>query len=144
VDRRRLEVKIPPGVRTGSRVRMVGTGGPGAGGGPRGDIFLKVRILPHQVFERKGDDLTCAVPVGLYTALLGGEVKVPTLTGTVRLKIPPETQAGRSFRLRGQGMPSLRERKQRGDLFAKVEVVLPQQLSDREKELFRELAALRE
>jgi curved DNA-binding protein len=144
VDDHRLEVKIPPGVKTGSKVRMAGKGGPGLGGGPPGDIFLKVKVLPHKVFERKGSRLSCRVPVGLYTALLGGEVVVPTLAGTVRLKIPPETQAGRSFRLRGKGMPDLRNPEQHGDLVAKVEVVLPVELSEREQELFRDLARLRE
>jgi DnaJ-class molecular chaperone len=138
-----LEVKIPPGVKTGSKVRVAGKGGPGVGGGPAGDVFLKVTVLPHAVFERKGDDLYCELPVELYTVLLGGEVRVPTLKGSVQLKIPPETQAGRSFRLRKLGMPHLRNPERQGDLFAKVKVILPQQLSERERELFQELAQLR-
>jgi len=141
---RRLEVKIPPGVKTGSKVRISGQGGAGPGRGPAGDILLRVQVLPHQVFEREKDDVHCEVPVELYTALLGGEVRVPTLTGTVRLKIPAETQNGRSFRLRGQGMPHLRDPDHRGDLFARVKLALPQQLSEQEKELIRELAKLRE
>jgi DnaJ-class molecular chaperone len=142
-DGSRLQVKIPPGVKTGSRVRVAGRGGRGAGGGPAGDVFLRIKVLPHGIFERKGDDLACEVPVELYTALLGGEVRVPTLTGAVKLKIPPETQPGRSFRLRGRGMPVLRDAERHGDLFARVKVTLPQQLSEREMELFRELAKLR-
>lgn len=139
----RLEVKIPPGVKTGSKVRVAGKGGPGMSGGAAGDILLQITIVPHQVFERKGDNLHCKVPVDLYVALLGGEVQVPTLKGPVQLKIPPETQAARAFRLRGLGMPHLRNPTQHGDLFARVNVILPQHLNAQEKALFQELAALR-
>lgn len=140
----RLEVRVPQGVKTGSKVRVAGKGGAGMGGGQPGDILLKIKVLPHGTFVRKGNDLHCEVSVGLYTALLGGEERVPTMETPVRLKIPPETQTGRSFRLRGQGMPHLRDPKRRGDLFARVKVTLPQHLSEREKELFQELAGLRE
>jgi len=142
-DGRRLEVKIPPGVRTGSKVRVAGEGGPGIGGGARGDLYLEIKVLPHSVFERDGDDLRCEVPVDLYTAVLGGEVRVPTLSGNVMLKIPPETQGGQTFRLRGKGMPNLRNPRQHGDLYAKLRIRIPKNLSQREKELFRELASLR-
>jgi curved DNA-binding protein len=138
---RRIEVKIPPGVKTGSKVRIAGEGAPGIGGAP-GDLYLKVTVLPHKVFERKGDDLYCEVPVDLYTVILGGETNVPTLEGVVSLKIPPETQEGRTFRLKGQGMPQLRDSNKRGDLYAKVKVVLPKSLSAKEKALFGELAHL--
>jgi curved DNA-binding protein len=144
IDDSRLEVKIPPGVRSGSKVRVAGKGGPGIGGATAGDIFLKIRVLPHSVFERRGDDLHCEMPVELYTALLGGEVQVPTLTGHVQLKIPPETQSGRTFRLREKGMPRLRKVTEHGDLLCKVSVVLPQRLSENERDLFRKLAALRQ
>ena len=100
-------------------------------------------VLPHKVFERKEDDLHCEVPVDLYMAILGGETSVPTLKGTVSLKIPPETQSGRTFRLKGQGMPLLRDSNKRGDLYAKVKIVLPKGLSAKEKELFKELARMR-
>jgi len=143
VNGRRLEVKIPPGVKTGSRIRLAGEGGVGFGGGPRGDLYLRIEVLPHPTFERKDDDLYCEIPVDLYVAILGGEVRVPTLSGAVLLKIPPETQSGRTFRLQGQGMPHLRNPSRRGDLYVKVKVVLPQNLSPRERELFRELARLR-
>jgi curved DNA-binding protein len=142
-DGRRIEVKIPPGVKTGSKVRIAGEGAPGLGRGATGDLYLKVTVLPHKVFERQGDDLYCEVPVNLYAAILGGETNVPTLKGTVSLKIPPETQGGRTFRLKGQGMPQLRDSKKHGDLYAKVKVVLPKGLSAKEKELFRELAQMR-
>jgi curved DNA-binding protein len=143
-DGRRLEVKIPPGVRTGSKVRVAGEGSSGVAGGTSGDLYLEVTVLPHPVFERQGDDLNCEILVSLYTAVLGGEVKVPTLEGDVLLNIPPETQGGRTFRLRGKGMPNLRNPKKRGDLYARLKVQVPQKLSKREKELFRELASLRQ
>ena len=108
VDGRRLEIKIPAGVKTGSKVRMAGEGLPSGRGGPRGDIYLIIKVLPHPTFERRGDDLHCEVPVDLFAALLGGEVRVPTLTGPVALRIPAGTQAGRTFRLGGQGLPKLR------------------------------------
>jgi DnaJ-class molecular chaperone len=137
---KRLEVKIPPGVHTGSRVRVAGEGGTGTGGGPKGDLYLKVQVLPNQKFERKGDDLYTNVGTPLYTAILGGEVEVPTPKGTkLALKIPAETQNGRTFRLSGQGMPQLKNPQKRGDLFARVEVQLPADLSEDEKQRFRDL-----
>jgi curved DNA-binding protein len=143
-DERRLEVKIPSGVRTGSKVRVAGEGAPGIAGGAGGDLYLDVTVLPHSVFEREGDDLRCEVPVNLYTAVLGGEINVPTLSGGVMLKIPPETQGGRTFRLRGKGMPNLHNPKKHGDLYARLRIQVPQKLSQQEKELFRELASLRQ
>jgi curved DNA-binding protein len=138
-DGRRLEVKIPPGAHTGTRVRMAGEGGPGAAGGASGDLYLRVKVMPDPQFERQGDDLHVTVPVDLYTAILGGEVRVPTLSGPVMLTIPPETQNGRVFRLRGKGMPRLQQPDQGGDLYAKVNVRLPTDLGPRQKELFEEL-----
>jgi len=143
VENSRLDVKIPAGVSTGSRVRMAGKGGSGRAGAPAGNLFLRIRVLPHSIFERNGNDLSCEVAVDIYTAVLGGEVSVPSLSGDLKLKIPPETQSGRSFRLRGRGMPMLRDPDRRGDLFAKVRIVLPERLSEQEKELFRELAKLK-
>lgn len=137
---KRLEVKIPPGVHTGSRVRVAGEGAAGTGGGPKGDLYLRVHVLPNQKFERKGDDLYTSVGTPLYTAVLGGEVEVPTPKGTkLALKIPAETQNGRTFRLAGQGMPQLKNPQKRGDLFAKIEVQLPTGLSEDEKQRFRDL-----
>ena len=143
IDNRRIEVKIPAGVRTGSKVRVAGEGHPGAGGGAAGDLFLVVEVLPHPAFERKGDDLQTETPVDLYTALLGGEVVVTTLTGKATLSIPAGTQPGQTFRLRGQGMPHLRDATQRGNLLVKAQVRLPRHLSARERELVQELAELR-
>jgi len=139
---RTLEVKIPAGVRTGSRIRMAGEGGVSRSGS-RGDLYLVVEVLPDARFKLEGDDLRTEVPVDLYTAVLGGEVAVPTLKGgQIMLKIPPETQGGQVFRLRGQGMPRLGNGT-RGDLFVVTKIQVPQRLSEKEKELFRQLAQLR-
>jgi curved DNA-binding protein len=143
VDGRRLEVKIPPGVKTGSKVRVAGEGPSSGRGGPRGDIYLIIKVLPHPTFERRGDDLHAEVPVDLFAALLGGEVRVPTLTGPVALRIPAGTQAGRTFRLGGQGLPKLRAPDEHGDLYARVRIVLPDKLTERELQLVREWAKLR-
>ncbi len=143
MDGRRLEVTIPPGVDSGSRVRISGEGGAGLGGGSKGDLYLRVTVLSNGAFERRGDDLYCQVPVDLYTTVLGGEVAVPTLKGQVVLKIPPETQGGKRFRLKGLGMPNVRNPQVKGDLYAEVKIVLPRDLSKQEKDLFAQLAALR-
>ncbi|OGN90620.1 MAG: molecular chaperone DnaJ [Chloroflexi bacterium RBG_13_48_17] len=138
---RRLEVKIPAGVRDGSKVRIAGQGGQGYGGS-KGDLYLIVRVLPHQVFERKGDDLHTEIAIPLVTAMLGGEVGVPTLKGKVALKVPPETQNGKVFRLAAQGMPHLND-SSRGDLFAKIKVLLPTKLTPQERQLFEQLRTYR-
>lgn len=143
-DGKKIEVDIKPGVRTGSRVRLAHQGGPGAGSGPAGDLYLNIEVAPDTRFERKGDDLTVDVPVDLYTAVLGGEVPVPTPKGTnLMLKIPPETPNGKTFRLASKGMPKLNEAQSFGNLYARVNVVLPNSLQAKERELFEELAALR-
>ncbi len=138
---KRLEIKIPPGVNNGSRVRIPGKGQPGYGGAS-GDLYLLISVKPHRLFERKDDDLYVEVAVPLTTAMLGGEVQVPTLKGKLALKIPPETQNGRVFRLAGQGMPHLGN-SSRGYILAKVNIALPSKLSPQEKELFRQLNELR-
>lgn len=135
-DGRRLEVKIPAGAKTGTRVRMRGEGAAG------GDLYLKVKVAPDPRFERKGDDLHLTVPVDLYTAVLGGEVPVNTLSGQVRLKIPAGSQNGQVFRLRGKGMPKLRQPGEHGDLYARLEVRLPTRLTAKQRELFEELRRL--
>ena len=140
---RRLEVKIPAGVGDGSRVRVAGQGGPGVLGGSTGDLYLVVRITPSPNFAREGDDLRVKVPTRLTTAVLGGEVEVPTPRGSkLALKLPAETQDGRVFRLRGQGMPRLDNPSERGDLYAEIHVQVPEGLTDRQRELFEELARL--
>lgn len=131
----RLEVKIPPGVDTGSRVRIPGLDN-------RNEIYMVITVKPHQFFERQGDDLKSEVAVPFIVAVLGGEAEVPTLKGKVALKIPPETQNGKVFRLAGLGMPHLGN-SHRGDLYAKVGITLPTGLTDRERELFRQLKSMR-
>ncbi len=137
-----IEVRIPRGIDTGKRIRVRGKGLPGVAGGEPGDLYLKVEVLPHPTFERRGDDLYVKVPVDLYTAVLGGEVKVPTMTGHVMLKIPPGTQNGKIFRLRGLGMPKLRNPDERGDLYAEVVVQIPTSLTPEERRLFMQLRDL--
>jgi DnaJ-class molecular chaperone len=141
IEAKRIEVKIPAGVQEGSRVRVAGKGQPGINGGPNGDLFLIISVRPHDRFERKGDDLDEDVSVPLTDAVLGGEVEVPTMRGRVMLNIPPQTQNGRTFRLAGLGMPHLNG-SGKGDLYAKVRVVLPTRLTDRERKLFEELRDL--
>ncbi len=138
-----LEVRIPPGVATGSRIRIAGQGGPGTGGGATGDVYLRVALRPDARFERAGDDLRTAVDVPLDVAVLGGEVVATTPTGKVALTIPAGTQPDRLFRLRGQGMPKLRGNGSRGDLLAQARVSIPRELSDQERELFTSLRDLR-
>jgi molecular chaperone DnaJ len=139
---RRLEVKIPAGVKDGSRIRIAGEGIPGSAGGSKGDLYLVAKVLPHTFFERKGDDLYAEVSVSLATAILGGEVGLATLNGNLSLKIPAETQNGKVFRLAGKGMPQLGNANY-GDLFAKAKVVLPTNLTEEERKLFERLRSLR-
>ena len=139
-----IEVRIPAGVATGSRVRIAGQGGAGLGGGPTGDVYLRVTVEPSSRFERSGDNVRSEVEVPLYTAILGGEVIAETPTGRVALAIPTDTQPGRVFRLRSQGMPRLKGGGgERGDLLLRVRITLPSDLSDEERELFSRLQALR-
>jgi curved DNA-binding protein len=143
ISSRRIKVKIPKGAKTGTKVRVRGEGGAGQGNGLKGDLYLEINVTPHPTFERVGDDLYTELPVDLYTAILGGEAIVPTFRGKVKLRIPAETQSGRTFRLRGQGMPKLGQDDERGDLYAKVMVKLPENLTPEEIELFEELADIR-
>jgi DnaJ-class molecular chaperone len=140
----RIEVKIPAGVKNGQRIKVSGKGEPGMSGGPAGDLYLAVSIMEHAVFHLNGNDIHVEVLVPLSDAVLGGEASVPTPKGkNLALKIPPETQNGKVFRLAGQGLPEI-GKDSRGDLFAKVKVVLPENLSEHEKELFKQLKELRQ
>ncbi|MFA6665389.1 MAG: DnaJ C-terminal domain-containing protein [Armatimonadota bacterium] len=136
---KRLEVKIPAGVNEGSRIRLAGKGHPGPGGGPVGDLYLTIRMVPHPSFERKGDDLYREVAVPFTTAALGGEIEVPTLTGKVKMKIPAGSQNGQTFRLAGKGMPRLRKQ-EKGDLYAKLRITVPRTLTPGQKEMMQKLA----
>jgi len=140
VNGRRLEVKIPPGARTGTRIRL-----PKAvplPDGRKADLYLVVEVMPDPRFDLKGHDLHTEVTIDLYTAVLGGEVKVPTPDGDVMLTIKPGTQPGQVYRLRGRGMPYLKNPDRRGDLYVHIKVALPKKLTPKERELFTELARL--
>lgn len=139
---RQINAKIPPGARTGTKVRLRGEGTSNPAGGPDGDLLLVIQVRDDPIFERRGDDLYLDLPVDLYTALLGGQVRVRTLSGPVMLTINPETQNGQILRLRGKGMPKLRKKGEYGDLYASVSVQLPTDLSDRQRELLQELREL--
>jgi curved DNA-binding protein len=140
---RKIEAKIPPGVKSGSRLKLKGQGEPGRDGGAPGDLYLNIEVLPHERFIREGENLSMTLPVDLFTLLLGGKVTVPGLDRSVKLDIPPETANGRVFRLKGLGMPRLKKPEERGDLFVKVEAVLPEHLSEKEKELVQQWRDLR-
>ena len=143
-DGRTIEAKIPRGVRDGSRIRLSGQAEPGVAGGPAGDLYLKIQVAPDDTFQREGDDLKVTLPVDLFTFLLGGEVPVSTIDKTVHLTIPKGTANGKSFRLRGLGMPKLRKPDERGDLYVTVEVQLPENLSEAEIKLIEDWKELRE
>ena len=135
-----LQITIPPGVDTGDRVRIGGEGQPGERGGPPGDLYVEIQVREHPIFVRDGANLYCEVPIGFTMAALGGELEVPTLDGRVSLKIPPETQTGRLFRLRGKGVRPVRGPGP-GDLICKVTVETPVSLSKHQKALLSELDA---
>jgi len=134
-----LSVKIPPGVDNGDRIRLAGEGEAGMFGGQAGDLYVQIRINPHPIFTREGNDLHCEVPIDITIAALGGELNIPTLDGQVKLKIPPETQSGKMFRLRGKGVKSVRTGIT-GDLLCKVTIETPVNLSYEQKELLEKLA----
>ncbi len=138
VGDRHLEVKIPAGSKTGTRVRVPGAG-PAASNGQPADIYLEIEVMPDNRFERQGDDLITDVTIDLYIAVLGGSVNVSTPAGNVLLTIPPGTQPGQTFRLAGRGMPHLKNSKETGDLFAKVKVQVPRQLTTQQRTLFEKL-----
>lgn len=135
-----LSVKVPPGVDTGDRIRLSGEGEAGLEGGPPGDLFVQVNVLAHEIFQRDGTDLYCEVPVDFVDAALGGELEVPTLDGRVKLKVPPETQTGKLFRLRGKGVTPVRGGSP-GDLMCRVVVETPVNLGNKQKELLRQFQA---
>lgn len=140
---RRLDVNIPRGARDGMRIRLRGQGEPGYAGGQPGDLYVIVEVLPHPVFRRDGADLHIDLKVPFYTAALGGTVSAPTLSGNVSLRIQPGTQSGQTIRLRGKGLPQVRQKDAYGDLYAHVLVQVPTELTERERALLEELRALR-
>ena len=134
------QVKIPKGVHEGQRIRLAGQGEAGAGGGKSGDLFLRVRLARHPDFTVEGSDLIHEVKIDPWQAVLGGELQVPTLEGNARLKLPPGTQAGQRFRLRGHGLPTAAGT--RGDLFVVPQIQIPKKLTEREREIWKQLAEL--
>ncbi len=136
-ETRTLSVKVPPGVDSGDRIRLAGEGEAGENGGPPGDLYVQIRVKPHPIFQREDNDLYCEVPIPFTTAALGGELEVPTLDGRVKLRIPPETQSGKLFRLRGKGVRPVRGGAQ-GDLLCRVVVETPVNLNEQQKALLRE------
>jgi curved DNA-binding protein len=134
-----LKVNIKPGTNQGQRLRIPGKGAPGFNGGPDGDLYVKINIVDNPVFKRQGNDLYTDIVVDLYTAVLGGKVDVKTLKGSVKMTIPPNTETGRVMRLEGMGMPVLGKAGKFGDLYAKVQIQLPGNLTTKELDLFREL-----
>lgn len=137
-----IKVKIPRGVTNGSRVRLAGKGGPGVHGGPDGNLYLIIKILPHRFFQVNDHNLTCELPIMDYEAALGAQVEMPSLTGKVTVKIPPETQGGAVLRLKGQGLPFITENK-RGDLLVRTKIVIPTRLTEDEKRVMEELKRIR-
>ena len=133
-----LEVKIPAGIDDGMRIRSAGNGEPGINGGPPGDLYVEIHVKKHAVFEREGDDLHCEIPISLTIAALGGKVQVPTLQGRAEVDLPEGTQSGKTFRLRGKGVKGIRS-SYPGDLYARVFVETPVRLTERQKQLLREL-----
>jgi molecular chaperone DnaJ len=135
-----LEVSIPAGIDEGQRIRLSGKGEPGVNGGPPGDLYVEIRVTPHEVFQRDGDDLHCEVPVSIATAVLGGDIEVGTLKEKVSIAIPEGTQSGKTFRLRGKGIKGVRS-SYPGDLYCHVRVETPVRLTDKQKKLLRDFDA---
>ena len=132
-----LEVKIPAGIDDGMRIRSTGNGEPGTNGGPPGDLYIEIRVKKHEIFERDGDDLHCAVPISFTTAALGGEIEVPTLAGKAAIDIPEGTQAAKQFRLRGKGIKGVRS-SYPGDLYCHITVETPVKLTEHQRKLLKE------
>lgn len=141
---RQIDVKIPKGVKTGSKVRLKGEGQPSPTGGKPGHLYLVVEVEEDKRFQRTGDKLYTTFDLPLFTAILGGEAFVTTMDGTVTLNIPPGTQSGAKFRLRGKGMPNLKNPREQGDLFATAQIIIPQNLSNAELDLVRQWQAMRQ
>ena len=140
VNGRNIRITVPAGMADGQVIKLKGQGGPGANGGPAGDLYITFVVEPDPVFTRRGNDLYATADIDLYTAVLGGEATIDTLDGKVKLKVAPETQNGTKVRLRGKGFPVYKQEGQCGDLIVTYNVKLPAHLTERQKELFRQLA----
>ncbi|MDB5263553.1 MAG: molecular chaperone DnaJ [Adhaeribacter sp.] len=144
VNGKNLRINIKPGVEDGQTIRLKGNGGPGANGGEAGDLYLTFRIAPDPRFTRKGNDIYVETDVPVYKAALGGDALIDTITGQLKIKIKPETRTGTMLRLRGKGIPVYNQPETFGDLYVKINLQLPEHLTEKEKDLFRQLAQLRE
>ncbi len=136
-----IQINVPAGIDDGQKIRIAGKGEPGINGGPAGDLYVVIRVKPHDFFEREGDHIYCELPIHFTQAALGDEIEVPTVHGKVKLKIPAGTQTGKMFRLRGKGAPNVRGRGT-GDQIVKVRIVTPTKLSEKQKQLLREFHQL--
>ena len=132
-----LSVKVPSGVDNGDRIRLSGEGEAGKNGGPSGDLYVEIRVNPHKIFEREGSNISCEIPISILVAALGGEIKMPTLNGSVSVKIPPGTQSGKIFRLKGKGVTTARDNRV-GDLYAAISVETPVNLSSKQKDILKD------
>jgi len=132
-----LSVKVPSGVDNGDRIRLSGEGEAGKNGGPSGDLYVEIRVNPHKIFEREGSNISCEIPISILVAALGGEIKMPTLDGSVSVKIPPGTQSGKIFRLKGKGVTTARDNRV-GDLYAAISVETPVNLSSKQKDILKD------
>ena len=143
VNGKQIRITIPAGVENGQVIKLKGHGSPGANGGPAGDLFITFSIAPHPDFKRLGNDLYTTIKIDLYTALLGGDTTIETLTGKVKLKVNAETQPDTKIRLKGKGFPVYKKENEFGDLYVTYEVELPTNLTDEQKKLFTELSKLK-
>jgi DnaJ-class molecular chaperone len=137
-----IDVRIPAGMQTGSRVRVAGRGNAGTHGAPPGDLYIVTKVAPHPYFDRRGDDLYTVVPITISEAALGAKIEVPTLDGRAQLRVPPGTSSGQKLRLRERGVPSARAHGERGDLYVELQVVVPKPVDERVRNLLKELQRL--
>jgi molecular chaperone DnaJ len=133
-----IKVKIPAGSDTGSKIKLTGIGGAGAKGGPPGNLYIELTVRPHPVFKREGNNLFVDVPVNINEAVLGGKIKVPTINGSVTMTLPPGTDSGKKFRLKGKGVPDMKS-KIKGDEFAVIKIVVPKNVTDKTKKALEEI-----
>lgn len=143
VNGKNIRITVPAGVENGQVIRLKGHGAPGVNNGPSGDLYITFNIAPHPVFKRSGNDLYATATIDLYTALLGGETVLDTMSGKVKLKVNPETQNGTKIKLKGKGVPVYKKEGEAGDLYVTYEVKLPTNLTEKQKELFKELSQLK-
>ena len=142
INGKNIRITVPAGIENGQVIRLKGHGAPGVNNGPAGDLYITFNIAQHPAFKRAGNDLTTSVTIDLYTALLGGETILETLTGKVKLKVNPETQNGTKIKLKGKGVPVYKKEGEAGDLYVTYQVKLPTNLSEKQKELFTQLSQL--